>query len=76
MPISIEEYREPSWIRDRVRYTMAGLTDKKSRFIDTARYPRNYRGGEFKQAGYNVNHQSTRVERINMFSDDITLKPR
>lgn len=76
MPISMDEYREPAWIRDRVRYTIAGLTDQKSRFIDTADYPRNYRGGEFKQAGYNVNHQSTRVERINLKSDDITLKPR
>lgn len=76
MPISIDAYSEPAWIRDRVRYTIAGLTDKKSRFINTAQYPRSYRGGAFKQAGYNVNHQSTRVERINMSSDDITLKPR
>ncbi len=76
MPISIDAYREPAWIRDRVKYTIAGLTDKKSRFMNFEQYPRSHRGGVFKQAGYNVNHQNIRVERINMLSDDITLKPR
>ncbi len=76
MPISLDAYREPAWIRDRVRYTIAGLTDKKSRFINFEQYPRSYRGGEFKQAGYNPNHQITRVEKINLKSDDITLRPR
>jgi hypothetical protein len=76
MPISIEEYREPSWIRSRERYTIAGLTDQKARFMNFEQYPRSYRGGVFKQPGYNVNHQAIRVERINMRSDDITLKPR
>lgn len=76
MPISIEEYREPKWIRLRTRYTMAGIEDQKARFINYEAYPRNYRGADIKRPGYNPNHQSTRVERINLRVDDLTLKPR
>jgi hypothetical protein len=40
------------------------------------RYPGTEgREGGWKQAGYNPNHQSTRVEQIRVRSDDITLKP-
>ncbi len=76
MPISLDEYREPKWTRHRKRYTMAGQTDAKSRFIKFEQYPRNYRGGVFPQPGYNVNHQAIRVEKTNLERDDYTLKPR
>jgi len=76
MPISEDAYREPSWIRYRKGYTIARDTNQRSRFIVFGDYPRNYRGGDFKQPGYNPNHQSTRVERTNLYSDDVTLKPR
>lgn len=76
MPIDISQYREPKLVRDRVRYTMAGIPNQRARFINFELYPRSYRGGEFRQAGYNVNHQSVRVERVNLYSDDYTLKPR
>jgi len=75
MPISLEEFSEPKWIRLKTRYTIAGIEDKKVRFINYENYPRNYRGGNIKQPGYNPNHQSTRVERINLKSDSLTLKP-
>jgi len=76
MPISEDEYREPSWIRYRKGYTIARDTNQRSRFIVGGDYPRSYRGGDIKQPGYNPNHQSTRVERINLYTDDLTLKPR
>lgn len=76
MPISLEEYREPKWIKHRTRYTMAGIEDQKARFINYEDYPRNYRGGDIKRPGYNPNHQSTRVERINLKVDNLTLKSR
>jgi hypothetical protein len=76
MPISIDEYREPKWIRFRERYGVGGSTNKKDRFYKFESNPRAYRGGVFKQPGYNPNHQSISIEKVNLESDDITLKPR
>jgi len=76
MPISEDAYREPSWIKFREGYTISRDTNKRSRFIVFGNHPRSYRGGDFKQAGYNPNHQSVRVEKVNLYNDDITLKPR
>lgn len=75
MPIPIEDYATPKWIRFRERYTIAGIEDAKAVFVDFDQYPRSYRDGVYPQAGYNVNHNSTRVEKINLRNDDITLKP-
>lgn len=76
MPISIEEFREPSFIKHRTRYPLS--EDKKDRFYKFETNPRSYRGEgiTFPQAGYNPNHQSIRVEKINLTTDDYTLKPR
>ena len=76
MPISEDEYREPSWIRYRKGYTIARDTNQRSRFMIFSDYPRSYRGGDIKQPGYNPNHQSTRIERVSLYTDDISLKPR
>jgi hypothetical protein len=78
MPISEDEYREPSWIRYRKGYTIARDTNQRSRFMVFSDYPRSYRGegGNIPEPGYNPHQQSTRVERINLYTDDITLKPR
>lgn len=76
MPISIEEFREPKFIKQEERWTL--VPNEKARFIRHDEYPRNYRGdnGTFPQAGYNPNHQSTTVEKINLFTDNYRLKPR
>jgi hypothetical protein len=76
MPLDISEYAEPYWIRVRDRYTIAGIESDKAVFMNYEDYPRNYRGGDFPQAGYNPSHNSTRVERINLKQWDYTLKPR
>jgi hypothetical protein len=76
MPISIEEYSTPKWIRYREGYTVARQTNKRSIFINFSDYPRSYRGGDFPQPGYNPNHQSVRTERVNLYNDNITLKSR
>ncbi len=80
MPISIEEYAEPSWIRIQDRYPMS--YDKTDRFNEinprhnVARYPGDQgREGGWKQAGYSPEHQTTRIESITIRSDDVTLKP-
>lgn len=74
MPIPIEEFVNPSFIRLRTRYTIAGIEDSKARFINYEDYPRRYRHGDFLQPGYNPNHNSTRVERVNLRNDNITFK--
>jgi hypothetical protein len=76
MPIDISEYAEPKWIRLRDRYTIAGIEDDKAVFMNYENYPRRYRYGYWPQAGYNPNHDSTRVEQINLRQWDYTLKPR
>lgn len=79
MAIPLEEYREPKWQRYKTRYPMS--ENKKDRFMKfDDRNPaalRSYRGEEgFKQAGYEPNHGSTRIEHINMEADEFTLKKR
>ncbi len=76
MPIDISEYAEPSFVRRRERYTIAGIESDKAVFINPEQYPRRYRYGYWPQAGYNPNHNSTRVEQVNLRSWDYTLKPR
>lgn len=75
MPVPIEDYITPKFIRLSERYTIAGVEDAKARFMDFEQYPRSYRNGIFPQAGYNVNHNSIRVEKVNLENDAITLKP-
>ena len=78
MAIPIEEFSTPKFQRYRTRYPIS--ENSKDRFMKfDSRNPaalRSYRGERgFKQGGYNVNHNSTRVERVNLRSDDYTLKP-
>jgi hypothetical protein len=76
MPLDISNYAEPYWIRVRDRYTMAGIENDKAVFMDFEDRPREYRLGYWPQGGYNPNHNSTRVEKINLKQWDYTLKPR
>ena len=78
MPLSESDFREPYFIKDRERYPMS--YDKRDRYNTTnPRMAVQRHSGVadigWKQAGYNPNHNSTRVERINLFTEDITLKP-
>lgn len=74
MPIPIEAYAKPQWVRVKERYTIAGITNQRARFIDYGQYKRNYRHGYFPQPGYNPNHNSTRLERVRLDSDNVTHK--
>lgn len=80
MPVPIEDYATPRFTRYLERYPIS--YNKEDRFNEinprhfAGRYPGNEgREGGWKQAGYNPNHQSTRVEQIRVRSDDISLKP-
>ena len=81
MPISIEEYAAPEFVKTQERYPMS--YDKTDRFNEinprhnVERYPGDQgREGGWKQAGYSPEHQTTRIEQITIRSDDITLKPQ
>lgn len=74
MPIELSEFSTPSFIRYKTRYPLT--EDRKDRFM-TFDNIRSYRGEQgYKLPGYNPNHNSTRTEKINLFVDDYTLKPR
>lgn len=80
MPIDISAFATPKFERLKDRYPMS--YNKEDRFneinpmLHAARHPGSEgREGGWKQPGYNPNHQSTRVEKIRVRSDDITIKP-
>jgi hypothetical protein len=79
MPIPIEEFVNPSFIRLRDRYTIAGIESHQSRFgqvvWETGNDTRKYKHGDWLRAGYNPNHNSIRVERVRLVSNNYTLKP-
>ena len=72
MPISIEDYQEPKFIKYKTRYPLS--ENSNDRFYKFETNPRSYRDGVFKQEGYNPKHNLTRVEQININSDDITAR--
>lgn len=79
MPIPIEEFATPRFIKLEPRYPMS--YDKRDRFNEifpehnVQRYGFGSRDG-WKQAGYNPNHQSTSIEKIDVRSDNISLRSR
>ena len=79
MVIPIEHYAVPRFVKLQPRYPMS--YDKRDRFNEicprdcVSRYGYGSRSG-WKQPGYNPNHQSIRLEKIDVRSDDITLRPR
>ena len=80
MPISEDEFVEPSWVKLKERYPMSyDAVDKYNETnprLDIARHPGDEgREGGWKQAGYNPNHNSTTLERITIRADNIQLKP-
>lgn len=80
MPIPIEAYAKPEFIRIEDRYPMSYNKEDRFNEINPRHCVERYRGtegreGGWKQAGYNPNHQTTTIERIKLRSDGITIKP-
>lgn len=71
MPISDDDVRKPYWIKFTEGATLT--RDNNDRFMKAELYTREYRNG-FLQEGYNPNHNSPTVEKINIESDNITIK--
>lgn len=72
MPVSDDERRKPSWVPMREGATLS--RDDKERFMKFELYSRSYRDGVFLQPGYNPNHNSTVVEKVDINSDSIALR--
>jgi len=80
MPISENEYREPKFTRYQERYPMS--YNKNDRMTDTLVSAYVYvgrsnsvDGSGWKAPGYNVNHNSTTVERVNLTTENPSYKP-
>ncbi len=80
MPISENEYREPRFIKYQDRYPMS--YDKNDRYTATLTNARvlparanSVDGSGWKQPGYNPNHNSTTMERVNLTTDSPTFRP-
>jgi hypothetical protein len=80
MPIPIEDYANPTFIRYKERYPLS--EDKEDRFNEV--FPLHYAGryqgedgreGGWKQSGYNPNHQTVAKEKIRVRSENIIIKP-
>lgn len=75
MPIDISEYAEPKFTRMKERHPLT--EDSKDKFLPYSEMTRNYRDAAgFPQAGYNPNHNSTKTEKINLQTEDYSLKSR
>lgn len=80
MPISIEEFATPQLTKLQQRYPISYVKEDRFNEINPRHEVSRYMGSEgreggWKLAGYNPNHQSTRIEKIRVRSDDITIKP-
>lgn len=74
MPISIEEYRVPKFIR--IRPTYPFTDDPKAKYIDGNDRPRSYKGRtQFPQQGYNPHSNRATPEHININTEDLILPP-
>lgn len=80
MPISENEFREPQLSKYKERYPMS--YNKNDRWTATVVNPKidqgrsnSVDGSGWKQPGYNPNHNSTSIERINLTTDDLQLRP-
>ena len=73
MPISIDEYREPKWIKMKEGATMS--RDNKEKWYKFDTDPRGWRDG-FLLPGYNPNSNSVSVEKIRIDNEELQLRPR
>lgn len=80
MPISESEFRQPRLVKYQERYPMT--YDKNARMTDTLVSAHVYvgrsnsiDGSGWKSPGYNVNNNSTTVERVNLTTENPSYKP-
>lgn len=76
MPVAIDEYMFPRWVKTEERYPW--VSDRNHKYRNLTINPRHpvgrYNGNideglGWKAPGYNVNHNSTAIERVNIGVD-------
>jgi len=72
MPVSDDAMRKPSWVPYIEGATLS--RDDKERFMKFELYSRSYRYGSFLQQGYNPNHNTVDVEKVDINTDSISLR--
>lgn len=79
MPIDISEFANPKFIKYQERYPMSYSKLDRYNEVCPRDHSTRYQGSDntsgWKFAGYNPNHQSTRIEKFRIRNDDVTLKP-
>ena len=75
MPISIDEFRFPRFIKSKEKKPF--IEDGKAKFMDGTIFNglRRFKSEEFPQAGYNSSANLTSIRKINLDKDDFTLPP-
>jgi hypothetical protein len=75
MPISLEEYRLPKFIKIKEEKPFSyNSSDKFYSTKDKEQYRRfRSENGDFLQQGYNPSHNVSMVKKININTDDYTL---
>ena len=79
MPIPIEEFANPSFIKHREGYGIGRIETPRAKYTEIVWMEENdtrrFRDGQWPRAGYNVNRNATRVERVRITNDSLTLDP-
>jgi len=75
MPISMDEFRYPRFIRYEEKKPF--IEDAKAKFMDGTVFNglRRFQNEEFPQAGYNPLANIPTIIKVNLDKDDLTLPP-
>ena len=75
MPISIDEYRFPKFVKYQQKNPF--IEDSKAKFMDGTTYNglRRFKGDTFPQTGYNPAANSPTVKQVNLDKDEVVLPP-
>lgn len=74
MPISIDEFRFPRFIRHEQQNPF--IEDRKAKFLDGSfNGLRRFHGESFPQPGYNSSANITSIRPINLDQDDLSFPP-
>jgi len=75
MPLSIDDFRYPKFVKQNKRYPFG--EDKKDKFYATTgdSHIRRYKLGSFPQQGYNPNSNVVEPKDININTEEYTLPP-
>ena len=76
MPLSIEDFREPKFIRWKEKKPFG--ENIKDKFYELSDRPRSYRSddGTFPQEGYVPSRNQATPRKVNLAVDNVTLQPK